>query len=858
MSLDITASFRKTANIRKIFYLVPLFAAAPILSLNVAYANNGKSCQTAIGGAQEDNLKPVAQESSEGGDGRAMVSILSRLQREFTADVNATVITERHSLQDFLSTDPTKNLAVKAPFTVMNAAQRMLGIIYSQGVKKTRVGFTQETLDHYPFFSDGLSITNGRRIIGNEAVISTFVHNLQQQAGGDRSAVSIPLLVGSHGTGKSEFLTILAAGEENLTNGVSTPYAHYTFSWKNLQAIPNLLPALMPMEANGQKVYPEIDAPLADSPFTLFPEAVQHLILEEATEAVQGMLRGMAPSPILRPDPASQYIRNEILAHYTQKLGHPLSPEEIVEALSQHVTVKRRLGGRMPIINAQPKDLDIAGLFFAPNPVVRFASGFGPSHPMAWYYNGKFLASHGNVVLMDEVLRNSAEFLNILLSAFESRVLSIGGSPDVPYDSVIIAATNTANLDEMMEKATGHAAVNRFLPLRMPWPVDPMQIGSLLLLQKSNGLSQQSLIPEEGGSSDIQQANILDDIYPRRSTGMSFKTPDHRYRLYYGKGPDRVEIAPYAVTLMSEILAASRMETDGAAASKLFNGKIAGSNLFRNPIDRIRLWEGQLSSTPVSELKELEHITRLLHEGETGISSRDAGRWFSLALAAARNPQNGHTLTPSLVMKTLREMLSENPKGAIVAPSHKERLRWLGLADEVRDQLLIPRLEADISTSLANGDSIVKAAYFDFVEEMLALHNDEDAKIYISPTTHQEKVIDHERKKRIEEIYLQKNGRHLSTTQIAIFHMQQTSHEKEPNQALLEALADYYAELNSKVAGLSDIVDFDHTGVGNEEIATAHTSLMQALDRLGYNETAAREALNLVKFVRSQALKNKP
>ena len=347
----------------------------------------------------------------------------------------------------------------------------------------------------------------------------------------------------------------------------------------------------------------------------------------------------------------------------------------------------------------------------------------------------------------------------------------------------------------------------------------------------------------------------MDDLLPRRTSGLVSKTPDYRYKVYFGKGPDRVEIAPHTIMFMAEILGASRMSIDATEAAKIFNGKIVTSNLFRNPIDRLRLWEGQLTSVPHSEIRELEILTRLLHEGEKGISSRDAGRWFSLALAAARTPQYGFTLTPSLAMKTLREMLSENPKGTIVTKNHKERLGWLSIADEVRDQLLIPRIEADISRSLANGDSTIKSAYYDLIEEMIALNNDEDSTSYLSPSSSQEKVIDRQRLKRVKEIYFQKNGRELSVTQIAIFHSQQKNVNRDPNQPLLESIAEYYAELNTKVSGLADIADYGQSGVGKEETVTAHNQLMAALARLGYNEVSSRESLNLVKFVRSQGEK---
>lgn len=799
-------------------------------------------------------------------DMQKMVEMIYDMSQMTAPDQTAQLLTETHKLDEYLYKDESKNLAMQSPFDVMNAAQRMLAIIYSQGHSKVRLEMTGEEVDFYPFFSSGLPITKGYRIVDNEKAIAEIVDNLRSQAMGDRSGVSIVMLVGGAATGKSETLKLLGLGAENQTSSQDHKYAVHTFTWTNLDEIPSLHRFIPVTESNGKMVRANIDAPLGDSPFTLLPAEIQELLLKQAGKEAERLLEGMTPTPVTRPDPISSFIRNEIIQHYSRQFGHVLTPPEIVAVLNKHVIVKRQVMGQsfgnMPVITNQGNSWDAQGLFMAPNPVVKFAAGpdVGPSHPMAWYINGKILKGHGNAVLFDEFLRNPKDFRDMLLSAFESRVLTINGAPSVSFDAVMIAASNTANLDETLSEGaqngtgtqgTGYAAVSRFRITPMRYSILPAKVAQLLLNGKIVSLYQQSLTEE---NAPITKGSI-DQLLPRRQSLSKVETPDYRYRMWFGEGADKVMVAPHALMLMSEIIAATRIQTSVEKAEKVHHGKILTSNLFRNPIDRISLFEGSVPNVQPDEIRELNELSYLLKEGEFGIDNRDAGRWLTAAIAAARGTKNAdNTVTPGIVLKTFRAGLIE---GWIHVTTNKIRMDWLSLADEVASQLLLPRLDADISRALANGDRVVKDAYFDILDEMIARAQDENARVFTSSLNGQERPIDDGRFAAIREIYKKKNGRELNISQIAMFHSRQLAVGKGtgfvPDESLLDAVASYYSQLHTQLAGLEAIVEFERTGSGSDEVRNAHSSLVSAMTAMGYNMVAIRDALMLVRNYRSQS-----
>jgi hypothetical protein len=476
---------------------------------------------------------------------------------------------------------------------------------------------------------------------------------------------------------------------------------------------------------------------------------------------------------------------------------------------------------------------------------------------MSWFLNGKILQGHGNAVLFDELFRNPKELRDMLLGAFESRRLSIGGAPTVPFDAVMIAATNTASLDEALAEGKtkgrdgqgiGTASVDRLRITPMRWSTDPREVAQLLLYSKAEMVLQQSL---EGENQPIENG-VIDQILPPNDRLTKLVGPDGRYRIWFGKDKHKVELSPHALMTMAEIVAATRMEINPAKAKEVFNGKIINSNLLRNPIDRLRLLEGLKPDQPVDELKELATVTLLLKEGETGISSRDAMKWFTGAIEASKSDRSSYTLTPGVLLKVFRDMLTE---GSIVAPNHKARMNWISLAEEITHQMLIPRLNSDISKALANGAQVVQKAYFDILDEMYARHQYADAKMFSSSVTGLEYRIDDARLEKVKEIYHRKNGRPLNIDQIAIFHSRQkliNGAERVPEESLLEAVAEYYAGLNTQLASISSLVDYMKTGNGTDEVKNTHSTLVSVMTAMGYNEVAIRDALMLTQEQRSR------
>lgn len=826
-----------------------------------------KSSTTGSKSASNTKAKAPAAKSNAAKKG----SLLSRVSDSSRSDAAQHVLSERYSLMDLLAENPEENLAYQAPSIVMGSAQRMLAMIYSEGVKKTQLPWAQGSTNYFPFFSKGSDVTNGRRVVGQLTNIHAFVENVEAQARGDRSGSSPILFVGPHGTGKTEFLNVLANGAQNLTAAPDSPFRSYSYSWVGLENIPSLSRFVEKVNVGGKEEVLPIEAPLNDSPFALLPEELQDLLVEMVEPKVKEMTNGMAPTPVTVPDPQSEHFRNEILSYYAEKKGGPLTVEEAVEALNKHVVVRRVIYGpkygTMPTIDAQGNDIDVAGLFMAPNPIVRATSNKGPTDVMAWYLTGKILRGHGNAVLFDEFLRNPEELRDMLLRAFESRVLSIGGAPDVPFDSVMIAATNTANLNDVMEEPKGHAQIDRFELVPMRWPVAPYEVSKVLLYMKNKGLRQQQLgyveaepaeneesesIFEEKEQHPVAKGDI-DVLYPLPETNQRLLGPDGRYRLWFGDGNDAVFVSPHTVRFMSYIISATRMETSQKRAQGLgLNSKIIGSMEFRDPITRIRVLEGEKHIT-ASERRELAEVTTLLKEGDHGISARDAGRWLTKTISTAKSREYGYTVTPALALKVFKQMIDD---GAIQYSGYKERTRWLSLADQVVQKLLVPKLKSDVSAALAREERSVKSAYFDVLAELNALYEDPDARTFISSRNNQEMAIDLQRMQAIEAHYQAKNGRPLDKAQIAMFHSRRVSpnraaEDEEFHPELLEAIESYYADLTTRLASIDDLVEFAQSQQGNEETRSLYHSLLKNMKELGYNEQSAIMALKLTNQVQN-------
>ena len=793
-----------------------------------AQASDGASCETLL---TQSNVEALPSANMD-----LIQAVLEEGQLNY--DKMAAIMSDSPPLTAYLSSNPQENLAVRAPLTVMNAGQRMLAMIYTAGVEEVEIPYLPEgKVRLYPFFSSGTALTNGKRVVGQYYAGAALVDNIYSQAQGDRSGASPLMFVGPHGTGKTEFLKLLGIASENLTGQIEGDFAIYSYSFVDLYQIPALRGIVVREEVNGEMVEMPWDAPKNSSPVTLFPEQIQDRILEVATPKINDMIR-MDPAPVRVPDSQSQVIRNEIILHYTKEKGRQLTLPEVIEVLNKHVRLRRVIMGEahgtMPMIDPQGNDVDVAGLFMAPNPVMRATSNKGPADVMSWYLNGKVLKGDGNATFLDEFLRNPQEVRDLFLRAFESRMVSIGGAPSEPLDTVFIAATNSANLEDAMSSPASHAQVDRFKMVPMRWTTVPREIAQTLLYMKGGGLKMQSLEEHSEQVGAEWQVADLDQVYPFPRRGQRALGPDYRYRLAWGTSFDQVYISPHVLSLMAEIIAATRMETDPKAGAKVASSGVLALPSFQDPITRLRIYQGE-SSVKATEWKELKKVTTLLREGDRGISSRDAGRWLTAALSAARAGGHDNTLTPELAYSVFQKLLGHHE--GIQVSSHQERVRWKRLAERVATERILPRLKNDVSQALASNETSIEDAYREVLREIREIYQDPEG---------QRENIDMDRYQKIQEYFVKRTGRPLDEAQISLFYLSQSLESEDgrahqPHELLMEAVTSYYADLSQRLAQLGTLAHSDQ--------------VIKNLVKMGYNDHSAQQLHLFIKYLDAQVKK---
>ncbi len=750
------------------------------------------------------------------------------------------VLAMRRPLRDLIDTDPTKNLVVKNPFMIMNAAQRVSVLVRSGGSEKIRLPGLPQEIVVYDVVSKGI---NGKRIIGQEASIESIFDNVDAQAMGDRSAASVPLQVGSHGSGKSETIQVLRESFQIATATKDSPYALWTFEWVGLKNIP------LAVEANPriQDTNGTLKAAQDDSPVLLLPKELRQKVIAMGNASVLKMTEGRQDAaPYEELNPQDDEIRRAVLMHYRNLKGSDLTSNEIVAALSKHTQLRRVIwdstSGALPVIDAQGDDVDVSGIFLAANPVMRVTHG--PANVFSWEPS-KILKGHGNVVFLDEVLRNPKELLRFFLRIFQERKVSINGSPDFPLDTVFLTATNTSSLKEVLADLNMHALVDRFLIVEMPWTTSPTQISQILLHNYATRLKMQKLPGLDGDDSDPGPLEVADmsQVYPRAAQA-SNSGPDYRYKLVLPVGDREVKFSPHAIRLMSYIIAATRMNTDVAQAKEVMpSSKVVGSTVFRDPITRIRFEEGKLPDITNGEIEDLRRLSKLLDEGSEGIASRDGGRWLSRVVSEAQRPENRNTVSPDLVFKTFLEMMT-NKK--IKTHDNKTRLKWHDLAMRVATGLIIPYIESDVTLAMAADQASIKAAYYDMFDEMTALYRDPRTLTYRSKATNEEKPIDQERLAIVRQIFQSSQGRPLDPAQIAMYHQEfrnTKNGDEVTHDGLMSAIASYYAKLTTRLVSVTDLAKFAQTGEGDTEVRSQYSTVLKNMAKLGYDEVSAIAAL---------------
>lgn len=770
--------------------------------------------------------------------------------------------TEEHRLLELIEEE--LSFVREHPTCIMSAAQIIYAMIMDQGrTYKDIPGYGSVPV--YSIFSKESEVNGRRRIVGQYEGIKAVVEGIEAQARGLKTGVRVPLLVGIHGSGKTEFRTVVANALKNLTRNVSKFHIH-EISWivselKNIPEITNYIKVIQGTEFRS---------PLHSSPVSILPRAYQDVLKQPGKMIISEML-GNYPVFDMDPDPLSKYIRDAIMKYFltsddeyvkstlveldiNRKPDGSFTALDEVKILDKYMRIRRVvLGepGTVPLIDAQGDEIDYQGLIMSENPIFRMLTG--ASDVWSWSYNGAVLSGSRNFIFLDEFFRNDPSLRDMFLGIMESRVVTRGGSPAVPVDSVIIAATNSANLDKAMADSKSHAQVNRMRQIPFEWSTNPGEIAMILLYMNGKGIQMKKL-DIDAFADDLDQdfeefqPMVIDELFPEMVSGKPMQTPDARYKLVFGSDEDDgVFIAPHTLMFMADFIATTRMNTSVKDAQELKGGEqIIGDPIFRDPLTRLKVLKNE---APIlgSQQQELYKLSKKLREGSFGMSSRVAGTWLSESLNEARQAGNDRTLTPIILRRVYERLLNE---GTLEVSDIPTEIKWKALMDTVAEGVLIPKLHNDIYSSF-HSDGKAAEIYDEIILEIVTLFQDEDANEYETPNG-QQMNIDRNRLEKVSKIFHQKTGRPLAVQQMATFYLQQIARNSgakaRRNKNLLDSISEYLATSLDSYISVKDLLNFAEKKEGNKSISEKFRSVESVLiHKLGYNKRSIIDALRIMK-----------
>lgn len=762
-----------------------------------------------------------------------------------------------------------KNLAVRYPFIVMNAPQRFLDIVYSAGVEEFPDPTGQAgTRRVFNLISSGHPWAGGQRINEHYRAIERVMQSLELQASGSKSGRNTVLLVGDPGTGKSLFLKILKNAAHRATLMDERFYA-FTFEWTHLDQIPSIKDSpFVPKAARQEGTEVGYPAAQGDSPFVLLPEPVQDSILGLVGPEVERRI-GRTPRPRRHLNFKDEFLRDEIIKHYATQKGSALTNIEIVEALSKHVRITRKILGtteNTPLINAQGDEVNERALFAAEHILV--GNLYGPDHPMAWNLT-RIPRANGSMVLLDEFLKNPEPMQRTFLEAFQSGEISANGVPGLETDIFWIAADNTANLKKLKEKDPRSPLLSRLDRAHLGQSVRPLTVAKTLAMEIPDLYMRELGKPEAeyvSVNSRSAEENGLDLLFPpNQDPRTPIVTPAGRFALTVGSGEQQVHIMPHSLEYLAMVSAISRCNFDPSRVrfGQSFPMVKNQANVFRDPVSRLRALMG-MSEMTRGQLIELAEISEASSEGEFGLMHRDAVSILGEAIFNAKKPENGGVVTPMLI----RDVLFTKLRGQEILEGEEEDAAKLALfARLVWDEFTMPEMATDLRLAVTGGDSAtVNKIYSDLVQEIAELHRDPDAEDYYD-NHNQRKTIDRARIEKIAKAYARVNRQRFEIGEIANWLVQFSAVASASQQdgraldrkheGLLNAIRQYLADTvmeSHKVTldMLLDVISGSETQASEAQRARAH-DVMKSLElHYGYTQGSVRRLVQAVRSVESK------
>ncbi len=752
------------------------------------------------------------------------------------SSTSSEALIEEYTIDDLISADPAKNLAVKHPTIVMDAAQKFWQAIKHYPTKKIKdPTYGVVTHDYYSVFSDGVPAANGRYVRGQFDVIETVAEFIEKRGSGQNKGV-MQLLYGPPGTGKTETLNLLSTVVANLSS-TDPDFYQFTFKWVGLEEIPYLKPLV---REGSDELYIQ---PLQRSPFVLLPRAIQDKLIALASPKVREMT-GYEPSPFRVADPQNQEILNQLIKYYAAQTNKKsLTDSEVVNILRKHVKIVRRV--RDPnqpaeVVRYAGKYPDMSELLVSPN--ISMREVFSPSSPFAYNYNGVVARADGGGLLMDEFFRNAHDLRNSFLDIAQNGNLQYGGAPAVTLDIVPILSSNDENVEEAKEDAGSNAHLDRLAKQAMRQPIHPSLIEGIAVWMAGNGMNVERLFKmRELGSETLEQAN-LNKLYPQPAEDGSLTTPANHYALYFTPSPDKqILIAPRALELLSLTVAGTRLVTDPKAISshaEELNQFSTQANFFTDISLRLKLINRSMQAPPAT-MKDLDYLTHKLHEGSKGISARDAERWLSRALKNAE--KNNMTLTPSVVAKTFYEMIKE---GEFEDIKTDPRTRWQNIHNLIKQSFTLPDLTDDISTIVSGDSGVADRIYREIEQEILEISSDDKANYRTDPSTGDQHPIDRKRLDEIAKSYQEENGEEFPFGRLQSWKARAGGATFEP---LMRAIRKWLLRSQLSTTAMDGMLSYMQGQNVDESVRRRALAAESSLEKFGYNRQAFIEALSFVR-----------
>lgn len=752
------------------------------------------------------------------------------------------------TLNSFFEADPSKNLAIRHPFTIANAAERISALnrhlpprdaldpLYR--VRPTKI---------YPMLAGEHPATEGRMVVGQEDAIKYFVAFVDSMARGDRSGKSLGF-PGNAGTGKTELFNVFHNLQKNL--GREEKYKRLSYRWKGLYQIPYLRGLYKFMDGKPMTEY--FDPDLARSPFTLLRRDMQDQVLRQVLPEIRKKWGMTISKGWLEPEPKSKEILRVIFEHEFKEIAEgemsvdDLTPEQYLSTLNKYlVIVPHSLLKPAPaepqFLRASSDNPNYQSMFTAPN-IERMAK-YGQNSPFAVDYTGDVFKAEesGGLLGIDELFRSQGPLLDIYLELIQNRIAKVDYGAPVQLDVVPIWNSNDESITLAADNHAIKALLNRTEAPPMRSLLASNQVESVVFFQvgldrfRMRKLDETAVLP-------LQHSQV----YPAPDAQGRTYGAHGRYALYYDMEGTDVLIAPYTMDYLAWFVSASRFVTDRQKLSRWqseLNILNRNSELVKNAINRVRLHLGDKQAKP-TELLELTRIVGLAEEGTDGISARHVETWIKRALEIARLSNRG-VLTPRMLDNAFQELMDTDKN---FKPKDDVRATWMNLREAVKLELLLPKMAEEVNSIISGDGQQAERMYDEIERQLIEIGAQPEATEVVPEDGSQTILIDQERLAELRKIYFEKFHKEFSPT-FLLRNLSNVRRGSGPHRdpELLEAVKIYIAKKHVTVAEFITALDSFYRGEAKDpQIQQKAADIEPTLAAYGYDSNSFREAVSFV------------